>query len=157
MLRREEREETGARDTRPRAGRSSAPERPAVRIPHRFFTRCSSHYGGPRPTPRRAARPKTAQEKAFLALGPTAAQWLSGSAASGNTRLAADLVELAALRAAHGEAAWRPPWSGGLRPGVLPPASARSLSVRLLCDMGQTCPSDTETLFRRSVQDLRNR
>jgi hypothetical protein len=63
------------------------------------------HYGGPRPAPRRAARPKTAEEKAFLALGQTAEQWLTGSAASGNTRLAADLVELAALRAAHGDAA----------------------------------------------------
>ena len=30
------------------------------------------HYGGPRPAPRRAVRPKTAAEKAFCALGPTA-------------------------------------------------------------------------------------
>jgi hypothetical protein len=30
------------------------------------------HYGGPRPAPRRAVRPRTAQEKAFCALGPTA-------------------------------------------------------------------------------------
>jgi hypothetical protein len=36
-------------------------------------------------------------------LGPVAETFLTGSAASGNTRLAADLVELAALRAAHGE------------------------------------------------------
>ncbi|MEU0566976.1 IS21 family transposase [Nonomuraea sp. NPDC005983] len=63
------------------------------------------HYGGPRPAPRRAARPKTETEKAFLALGPIAETFLTGSAASGNTRLAADLVELAALQAAHGEAA----------------------------------------------------
>jgi transposase len=63
------------------------------------------HYGGPRPAPRRAARPRTEAEKAFLALGPAAEQWLTGSAASGNTRLAADLAEIAALRAAHGEAA----------------------------------------------------
>lgn len=63
------------------------------------------HYGGPRPAPRRAARPRTETEKAFLALGPAAESFLTGSAASGNTRLAADLVELAALRAAHGEAA----------------------------------------------------
>jgi hypothetical protein len=63
------------------------------------------HYGGPRPAPRRAARARTDQEKAFLALGEAAEQWLTGSAASGNTRLAADLVELAALRAAHGEPA----------------------------------------------------
>ncbi|MFI9847921.1 IS21 family transposase [Nonomuraea sp. NPDC051941] len=63
------------------------------------------HYGGPRPAPRRAARPRTPIEKAFLALGPAAETWLTGSAASGNTRLAADLVELAALAAAHGDKA----------------------------------------------------
>lgn len=63
------------------------------------------HYGGPRPAPRRAARAKTVEEKAFLALGEVAEQWLTGSAASGNTRLAGDLAELAALRAAHGESA----------------------------------------------------
>jgi hypothetical protein len=63
------------------------------------------HYGGPRPAPRRAARARTEAEKRFLALGPTAEQWLTGSAASGNTRLAADLAEMAALRAAHGDAA----------------------------------------------------
>jgi transposase len=63
---------------------------------------CDEHYGGPRPAPRRAARPRTAAEKAFLALGPAAETWLTGSAASGNTRLAADLAELAALGAAHG-------------------------------------------------------
>jgi transposase len=66
---------------------------------------CDEHYGGPRPAPRRAARARTESEKAFLALGPPAESWLTGSAASGNTRLAADLVELAALGAAHGDAA----------------------------------------------------
>ena len=63
------------------------------------------HYGGPRPTPRRAARARTAAEKAFLALGPAAEAFLTGSAASGNTKLAADLDEMAALRAAHGDQA----------------------------------------------------
>jgi hypothetical protein len=63
------------------------------------------HYGGPRPAPRRAARPRTETEKTFLALGPVAETFLTGSAASGNTRLAADLVELAAMHAAHGEQA----------------------------------------------------
>jgi transposase len=62
------------------------------------------HYGGPRPvTPRRAVRPKTAAEKAFCALGPTAEAFLVGAAAAGNTRLGAELVELNALAAAHGE------------------------------------------------------
>jgi transposase len=63
------------------------------------------HYGGPRPAPRRAVRPKTSAEKAFIALGPAAEAFLTGSAASGNTKLAADLDELAALRAAHGDQA----------------------------------------------------
>jgi len=63
------------------------------------------HYGGPRPAPRRAVRPKTAAEKAFVTLGPVAEQFITGSAASGNARLAADLNELAALRAAHGDQA----------------------------------------------------
>jgi transposase len=63
------------------------------------------HYGGPRPAPRRAVRPKTQAEKAFAALGPVAEQFIAGSAASGNTRLAPDLDELAALRAAHGDQA----------------------------------------------------
>ncbi len=63
------------------------------------------HYGGPRPAPRRAVRAKTAAEKAFLALGPAAEAFLTGSAASGNTKLAADLYELAGLRAAHGDQA----------------------------------------------------
>ena len=63
------------------------------------------HYGGPRPAPRRAVRPRTAAEKAFITPGPVAEQFITGSAASGNTRLAADLREMAALRAAHGDAA----------------------------------------------------
>ena len=50
-------------------------------------------------------RPKRPAEKAFAALGPVAEQFIAGSAASGNTRLASDLDELAALRAAHGDAA----------------------------------------------------
>lgn len=63
------------------------------------------HYGGPRPAPRRPVRPKTAAEKAFVTLGPVAEAFIAGSAASGNTRLPSDLAELAALRAAHGDAA----------------------------------------------------
>src|SRR5882762_2334956 len=63
------------------------------------------HYGGARPAPRRAVRPKTETEKAFCALGPVAESFITGSAASGNTRLAGDLGELAALQAAHGDEA----------------------------------------------------
>jgi hypothetical protein len=62
------------------------------------------HYGGPRPdTPRRAVRPKTAAEKQFCALGPVAEAFITGAAASGATRLPAELAELNTLRAAHGE------------------------------------------------------
>jgi len=60
------------------------------------------HYGGGRPAPRRAVRPKTATEKAFVALGPVAEAFIKGAAARGMTTLAADLVELVAMEAAHG-------------------------------------------------------
>ena len=61
------------------------------------------HYGGPRPAPRRAVRPRTAAEKEFCALGPAAEAFLTGAAASGATRLGSDLAELNTLRAAHGD------------------------------------------------------
>jgi transposase len=61
------------------------------------------HYGGPRPAPRRAARPKNAAEKEFCSLGPVAEAFITGAAAAGSTRLGADLAELNTLRAAHGD------------------------------------------------------
>jgi transposase len=64
------------------------------------------HYGGPRPMPRRAVRPKTAAEKQFCALGPVAGAFITGAAAAGSTRLGAELAELNTLRAAHGEQAF---------------------------------------------------
>jgi hypothetical protein len=61
------------------------------------------HYGGPRPdNPRRAARPRTAQEKQFLALGPVAEAFLTGAAAAGVTKLPTELGEILTLHAAHG-------------------------------------------------------
>lgn len=60
------------------------------------------HYGGPRPAPTRAVRPKTATEKAFCALGPAAESFIKGAAARGMTSLKGDLEELAQLQAAHG-------------------------------------------------------
>jgi hypothetical protein len=60
------------------------------------------HYGGPRPAPRRAVRPKTAAEKEFCALGPVAEAFITGAAAVGSTRLGSELAELNTLRAAHG-------------------------------------------------------
>ena len=64
------------------------------------------HYGGPRPAPRRAVRPRTAAEKEFCALGPVAEVFITGAAAAGNTRLGPELAELNLLRAAHGEQAF---------------------------------------------------
>jgi transposase len=61
------------------------------------------HYGGPRPAPRRAVRPKTVAEKDFCGLGPVAAAFITGAAATGNTRLGPELAELNTLRAAHGD------------------------------------------------------
>ena len=63
------------------------------------------HYGGARPAPRRAVRPKTLAEKEFCALGPVAEAFIKGAAAAGNTRLGPELAELAGLRAAHGDTA----------------------------------------------------
>ena len=62
-----------------------------------------AHYGGPRPdTPRRAPRPRTASERAFLALGPVAEQFLTGAAAAGVSKLAGEIEAILALHAAHG-------------------------------------------------------
>jgi hypothetical protein len=61
------------------------------------------HYGGPRPErPRRAARPRTVSEKAFLALGPVAEAFLTGAAAAGVTKLPGEIGEILTLQAAHG-------------------------------------------------------
>jgi hypothetical protein len=61
------------------------------------------HYGAARPDrPRRAPRPRTDAEKAFLALGPAAEAFLKAAAAAGVTRLGVELGELAGLEAAHG-------------------------------------------------------
>jgi transposase len=61
------------------------------------------HYGGPRPdTPRRAARPRTPAEKAFLGLGPVAEVFLTGAAAAGVTKLTTEITEILTLQAAHG-------------------------------------------------------
>jgi transposase len=63
---------------------------------------CDDHYGGPRPEPTRAVRPKTPAEVAFCALGPAAEAFIKGAASRGVTTLAGDLVELCDLEAAHG-------------------------------------------------------
>lgn len=60
------------------------------------------HYGGPRSAPRRAPRPRTEAERAFLSLGEVAAAWLRGAAATASTRLPGELIELGRLEAAFG-------------------------------------------------------
>jgi len=60
------------------------------------------HYGGARPMPRRAIRPRTPAEKQFCGLGESAEAFLAGAAASGHTRLGPELGELNTLAAAHG-------------------------------------------------------
>jgi transposase len=65
---------------------------------------CDEHYGGPRPTPARAVRPKSPTETAFCALGPAADAFIKGAAAHGMTGLARDLATLASLEAVHGRA-----------------------------------------------------
>ena len=65
-----------------------------------------AHYGGPRPAPQRAVRPKTVAEKDFCTLGGVAEAFITGAAAAGNTRLGPELAELNTLRAAHGDAAF---------------------------------------------------
>lgn len=60
------------------------------------------HYGGPRPSPARAVRPKSPTETAFCALGPAADAFIKGAAAQGMTGLSRDLATLASLEAVHG-------------------------------------------------------
>ena len=60
------------------------------------------HYGGPRPMPPRAVRPKTTSEKAFCALGPAPSPSSRARPPSGMTSLKGDLEELAQMEAAHG-------------------------------------------------------
>jgi transposase len=59
------------------------------------------HYGGARPVPNRAVRPKTATEKAFCALGPLAEDFVKAAVAHGVTTLSADLADLVGMAAAH--------------------------------------------------------
>lgn len=61
------------------------------------------HYGGPRPTPRRAPRPRTEAERAFLSLGDVAETWLKAAAAQGSTKLGRELTEIGRLEASFGK------------------------------------------------------
>ena len=85
------------------------------------------HYGGPRPAPARAVRPKTAAEREFCALGPIAEAFITGAAAAGSTRLGTDLAELNALRAAHGDEAFTDALDRAVAFGRWRPADIRSI------------------------------
>jgi hypothetical protein len=62
-----------------------------------------AHYDRPRPdTPSRAARPRTRAERAFLAWGPVAEQFLTGAAAAGVSKLGTEITDILNLGAAHG-------------------------------------------------------
>ncbi|HRY10684.1 MAG TPA: IS21 family transposase, partial [Candidatus Nanopelagicales bacterium] len=62
-----------------------------------------AHYDRPRPaSPSRGARPKTATEREFLALGPVAEQFLVGAATAGVTKLNTEIATVLTLGAAHG-------------------------------------------------------
>jgi transposase len=64
------------------------------------------HYGSTRPgKPRRAPRPRTDDEKRFLALGDPAAAFLTGAAAAGVSTLAREISQILTLQAAHGDTA----------------------------------------------------
>jgi transposase len=65
-----------------------------------------AHYDRPRPDrPSRAPRPRTQAEKEFCALGPVAEAFLVGAAAAGVSKLGAELADILALGAAHGDQA----------------------------------------------------
>lgn len=68
---------------------------------------CDDHYGGPRPRPHRAPRPRSATERAVLEIGPAAEAFIIAAAAAGASTLGAELPELLRLEAAFG------------RPGVI--------------------------------------
>lgn len=63
------------------------------------------HYGGARPAPRRAPRPRNDTERAVLALGPAAEAFVKAAAAAGASTLGAELPQLLELEAAHGREA----------------------------------------------------
>jgi hypothetical protein len=86
-----------------------------------------AHYGGPRPAPRRAVRPRTVAEKAFCALGPVAEAFITGAAAAGNTRLGPELAELNTLHAAHGQDAFLDALSRAVAFGRWRAADVRSI------------------------------
>lgn len=60
------------------------------------------HYGRPAAKPRRAIRPKSTAERAFVSLGEVAEDFLRAAAAAGTQRLATELEDIVSLEAAWG-------------------------------------------------------
>jgi transposase len=60
------------------------------------------HYGGPRPMPTRAPRPKSAAEHALIGLGEAGIGFLKGAAGAGATKLGSELGGIIALEHTHG-------------------------------------------------------
>jgi len=63
------------------------------------------HYGGARPMPRRAPRPRSDAEHALVALGEAGVSFLKAGAAAGATKLGSELPAIVALERAHGRGA----------------------------------------------------
>ncbi|MHB8329898.1 MAG: IS21 family transposase [Acidimicrobiales bacterium] len=63
---------------------------------------CDDHYGGARPMPRRAPRPRTEAERALVGLGEAGVSFLKAAAAAGATKLGSELPAIVALEHAHG-------------------------------------------------------
>ena len=62
------------------------------------------HYGKPAAKPRRAIRPTSSAERAFVALGGVAEDFLRAAAGAGTQRLATELEDIVSLEAAWGRA-----------------------------------------------------
>ena len=63
------------------------------------------HYGKPAARARRAIRPRSNVERAFVSLGETAEDFLRAAAAAGTQRLATELADIVTLEASWGRAA----------------------------------------------------
>lgn len=63
------------------------------------------HYGAPASRPRRAIRPRSNVEQAFVAIGDVAEDFLRAAAAAGTHRLATEIEDIVSLEASWGRAA----------------------------------------------------
>lgn len=63
------------------------------------------HYGGPRPLPQRAPRPRTTAEHAMVGFGEVGLAFLKQAAASGASKLGSELGDIVALESAYGREA----------------------------------------------------